>query len=280
MKAFDFNRFTNVARWDLTVNSKFYTRSALLMVAIICMPVVLYYLYSMLTKGLFLGMETHDDIVVFNACNVFLGIFYTIISSGYIFHNLLTKQGRINELTLPATNLERFLWHVVVIVFGVSVVFFIGVVCSDMLHALFRLAIPHAEIKSITYDLYFDPKSWEEIEVFGVHNFGVLLFFAILVCCYFRTFCLANAWKYKYNIPWTFLFYFIFQNALGLMMLFVGKFLISPELAREFGEWIGGINPTFGIVCLNILAVLFYVGIWYLTYRLYCRAQITTRRNP
>ncbi len=45
MKAFDFNRFMNVARWDLTVNSKFYTRSALLMVALICMPVVLYYLY-------------------------------------------------------------------------------------------------------------------------------------------------------------------------------------------------------------------------------------------
>ena len=133
MKAFDFNRFLNVARWDLSVNSKFYTRSALLMVAIICMPIVVYYLYNMLTNGFFFSAETYDNIHFFVVADVLLGIFYSIISSGYIFHNLLTKQGRINELTLPATNLERFLWHVVVIVIGVqwfgSSVFCVPICC-------------------------------------------------------------------------------------------------------------------------------------------------------
>ena len=65
MKAFDFNRFMNVARWDLTVNGKFYTRSALLMVALICMPVVLYYLYNMLTDSSFYATETADDVFFF-----------------------------------------------------------------------------------------------------------------------------------------------------------------------------------------------------------------------
>ena len=280
MKAFDFNRFLNVARWDLSVNSKFYTRSALLMVAIICMPIVVYYLYNMLTNGFFFSAETYDNIHFFVVADVLLGIFYSIISSGYIFHNLLTKQGRINELTLPATDLERFLWHVVVIVIGVQVVWFVGILCSDLLHALFRLAIPHAEIKSITCESCFNYADLHNFPPFGDYTFGVIMFFSIMFCCYVRSFCLGNAWKYKYNIPWTFLFYFVFQNAFGLLLLFVIKLFVSREFAQNVAEWISGTNPTVWVVCLNIFAVLLYVGIWCLTYRLYCRAQITTRRNP
>lgn len=280
MKAFDFNRFLNVARWDLCVNSKFYTRSALLMVAIICMPIVLYYLYNMLTNGYFFTTETYDNISFFIMIDMWLGLFYSIITSGYIFHNLLTKQGRINELTLPATNLERFLWHVVVIVIGVQVVWIFGVVCSDLLHALFRLAIPHAEIKSIAYKVFLDYRDFLDFAPFGHHSFGIILFFFIMLCCYTRSFCLVNAWKYKYNIAWTFLFYFVFQNAIGLLFLFVINLFISHEFAQNVTEWISGTNPTVWVVCLNIFAVLLYVSIWCLTYRLYCRAQITTRRNP
>ena len=103
---------------------------------------------------------------------------------------------------------------------------------------------------------------------------------AIMTFCHIRSFCLVNAWKYKYNIPWTFLFYFVFQNAFGLLMLFVGKLFITSEFANRFADWLGGTNPTTWVVCLNIFAVLLYLGIWCVTYRLYCRAQITTRRNP
>ena len=46
MKCFSFKRFINVARWDLSVNSKFYTRSAIMMMAFISTPIVLFYLYS------------------------------------------------------------------------------------------------------------------------------------------------------------------------------------------------------------------------------------------
>jgi hypothetical protein len=234
----------------------------------------------MLTNGFFFSAETYDNIRFFVIVDVFLGISYSIITSGYIFHNLLTKQGRINELTLPATNLERFLWHVVVIVIGVQVVWFVGVVCSDLLHSLFRLAIPHAEIDSITYETCFNYADLHNYPPFGDYTFGVTLFFAIMFCCYVRSFCLGNAWKYKYNIPWTFLFYFVFQNAFGLLLLFVIKLFVSREFAQNVAEWISGTNPTVWVVCLNIFAVLLYVGIWCLTYRLYCRAQITTRRNP
>jgi hypothetical protein len=279
MKAFDLNRFMNVARWDLTVNGKFYTRSALLMVAIICMPVVLYYLYNMLTDNSFFATETVDDVFFFCVFDIFLGGAYFVITSGYMFHNLITKQGRINELTLPATNLERFLWHVVVIVIGVNVVYTAGILFSDLLHALFRLALPNAEINSISYKLFVDFGELRGTGIFRYENFGMLLFLGILGACYIRTYCLVNAWKYKYNIPWTLLFYFVFQNAFVLLVLFIGH-CMSPALMMKLWDWVGCVPRTVFFVSLNLFAVLLYAGVWYLTYRLYCRAQITTRRNP
>ena len=282
MKSFNFHRFFNVARWDLTVNSQFYTRSALLMLAATCMPVVLYYLFGMLTNNpLYLEVNKADNLGGFVGTIALIGCAYLIISSGYMFHNLLTRQGRINELTLPSTNLERFLWHFVVIVLGVQVVYACGVVLADLLHVLFRLAIPGAEIRSLSYQLLLN--SWSEIPSFSDDShidFGITLFIYIMTCCFVRSFCLANAWKYRYNIPWTFFIYFLLHTFVPLIILFVIGQFISYERVENFLNWISETSPMSWIVGANIVAVLLYIGIWLLAYRLYKRAQLTTKRNP
>lgn len=279
---FNFHRFLNVARWDLTVNSRFYLRAALLMVAIISSPVLLYYLYNLAFGEHLSGYVVTDNIETLGAFTTFLGCTIYIISSGYMFHNLLTKQGRINELTLPATNLERFLWHFVVIVIGIQVVWFVGVAFADLLHVLFRLAIPNAEIKSLFSYLCVDVYSYSDFEELGKYGIGVVSFFIIMSFCYSRSFCLFNAWKYRYNIPWTFLFHFILWNVLGVLSIFIiFNCFDSPREVEKIWNWLndgGHVNTV--LVCMNILAALLYIGIWFLTYRLYTRAQLTTKRNP
>lgn len=278
---FNFKRFLNVARWDLSVNSKFYTRSALLMVAVICMPVVLYYLYSMVMKSYLSFATIYDTAEGFATVINLIGLAYMIIASGYMFHNLLTKQGRINELTLPATNLERFIWHAVVVIVGVDVVFFAGVLTADLLHVLFRLPIPNAEIHSITLAAYnYDFSELLELDEFNKNTFGLIVFFFLMALCYVRSFSLVNAWKYRYNIPLTFFIYFLIQTFLPLLVLFIVTQFISPEFVSNLWNWLNEKSITFWIVCLDIIAALLYVGIWLLTYRLYKRAQLTTKRNP
>ena len=278
---FNFKRFLNVARWDLSVNSKFYTRSALLMVAVICMPVVLYYLYSMVMKSYLSFATIYDTAEGFATVINLIGLAYMIIASGYMFHNLLTKQGRINELTLPATNLERFIWHAVVVIVGVDVVFFAGVLTADLLHVLFRLPIPNAEIHSITLAAYnYDFSELLELDEFSKNTFGLIVFFFLMALCYVRSFSLVNAWKYRYNIPLTFFIYFLIQTFLPLLVLFIVTQFISPEFVSNLLNWLNEKSITFWIVCLDIIAALLYVGIWLLTYRLYKRAQLTTKRNP
>lgn len=270
-----------MARWDLTINSKFYTRSALLMIAIICMLICLFYLYSLqISRTELTGMPT-DNIGNFALICKWIGVAYMIISSGYMFHNLLTKQGRLGELTLPATNLERFLWHFVVTVVGVQVVFFAAVVCADLIHVLFRLMIPNAEISSLVVRVYSVAwKFWEHIGMFSSNNIGAILFFTLMTLCNARSYCLVNAWKYRYNIPLTFFIYFLMQSILPLILLSVGMLFITMEDVERFGMWLVETNKTPILICMNVFAALLYVGIWLLTYRLYKRAQLTTKRNP
>ena len=280
MKQFNIKRFVNVARWDLSVNSKFYTRAAILIVALTCSPVMLYYLHMLASGTLLNGEMLYDNVITLGTITATIGCAIIVISSGYMFHNLLTKQGRINELTLPATNLERFLWHFVVIVVGAQVLWIGGVMLADLIHALFRLAIPDAEIHSLTASTLDGYSNWgsmgKDIYVLG----GVLI--AQLCTCGARSFALFNAWKYKYNIPLTFLFYFILQNVVTLLLIFVlFKVYDSPRVIETIWNWLnnGGHAKTV-LICLNILASLLYIGIWLLTYRLYKRAQLTTKRNP
>ncbi len=286
MKCFSFKRFINVARWDLSVNSKFYTRSAIMMMAFISTPIVLFYLYNMLTKGFLLMGNTSDNVESFAMTIGMIGIAYSVISAGYMFHNLLTKQGRISELTLPATNLERFLWHAVVILIGVPLVFFCGVVVADFLHFLFRLMITNADIQSLTATYYWgDFEGWHNatpgLEDF-MEDYGYELVTTIYIwgACYTRSFSLFNAWKYRYNIPITFLFYFILWTVLPLVLLFIGTMFFSKENVLDFMEWIKDVNPHNIIIGVGIVGILVYIGIWLLTYRLYKRAQLTTKRNP
>ena len=288
MKQFSIKRFANVARWDLSVNSKFYTRSAIMMMAFISTPIVLFYLYNMLTKGFLLMGNTSDNVESFAVAISLIGLAYTVISAGYMFHNLLTKQGRISELTLPATNLERFVWHAVVILIGVPLVFFCGVVVADFLHFLFRLMITNADIQSLTATYYWgegDFSNWHNyspgFEDF-MEDYGYELVTTIFIwgACYTRSFSLFNAWKYRYNIPITFLFYFILWTVLPLVLLFIGTMLFSEENVIDFMNWIMDANAHNIIIGVGIVGLLVYIGIWLLTYRLYKRAQLTTKRNP
>lgn len=288
MKQFSIKRFANVARWDLSVNSKFYTRSAIMMMAFISTPIVLFYLYNMLTKGFLLMGNTSDNVESFAMTIGMIGIAYSVISAGYMFHNLLTKQGRISELTLPATNLERFLWHAVVILIGVPLVFFCGVVVADFLHFLFRLMITNADIQSLTAAYYWgegDFSNWHNyspgFEDF-MEDYGYELVTTIFIwgACYTRSFSLFNAWKYRYNIPITFLFYFILWTVLPLVLLFIGTMFFSKENVLDFMNWLKDANPHNIIIGVGIVGILVYICIWLLTYRLYSRAQLTTKRNP
>ena len=104
--------------------------------------------------------------------------------------------------------------------------------------------------------------------------------FTIWACCYTRSFSLFNAWKYKYNIPLTFLFYFVLNTVLPLILLFIGTMFFSKEDVMDFMNWLKDANFHYILTWVDIIGILVYIGIWVLTYQLYKRAQLATKRNP
>ena len=282
MKEFNLQRFLSVARWDLSINSQFYTRSALLIVAIVCMPVVWFHLYAF-----FMDISMPESINLSNGfamSMVWINKGCYLIASGYMFHNLLTKQGRIGELTLPATNLERFLWHVIVTVIGVRVACLAGVLVADLMNTVLILRIPGEESESITAAMFGFPHVLTES--FGgdrVEGIALSLFILLITFCYIRSFCLFNAWKYRHNIPLTFIFYSLMGLLLPIPIALISDHFSDLENWETFMRimlWLEEAGAVRILVCMNVFAALLYTAIWLLTYRLYKRAQLTTKRNP
>ena len=127
MKNFDIRRFCAVARWDLTINRAFYNKMAMAIAACSILPVLFYHAIEMLDKvtdsygvcksypSFLMDLESMSGLI-----SVFSGIALTVVL-GFMFHNLRNRQGRIAELTLPASNIERFLWHAFVVLVGADV---------------------------------------------------------------------------------------------------------------------------------------------------------------
>ena len=142
MKNFNINRFCAVARWDLTINRAFYNKMAMAIAACSILPVLFYHAIEMLERvsdadGV--GKSYSSFLVDLDLISVFISVFSGIaltVVLGFMFHNLRNRQGRIAELTLPASNIERFLWHAFVVLVGADVWFLMSVGLAEILNAI------------------------------------------------------------------------------------------------------------------------------------------------
>ena len=280
----------NVARWDIAINRTFYTRMFILVAAIALLPMLAKYLFALWTiialggsREAYITMNAIDDLsALAGATNFLLPLMLTVMM-GYMFHNLVTRQGRISELTLPSTNGERFLWHFCLIVGGGLLTGLASILLADLLHVLLGWAIlRQTSFQSYTLLVF---KSYGEVWTFlnNVSAGSVLaaLIAAVASLINYSLFALGSAWRYRYSIAYTLLYMF----AASLLFTVVTGFVVSAivnrfDNIRALLDSLGNISGTAvgTVVLIGEVAVLGLI--WWLTYRLYCRAQITTRRNP
>ncbi len=298
---FSWKRLQNVARWDLAVNRTFYLRVSALMACTVIIPVLYYYisvLYVTFTTehGLYMNFFNVKEDHIGSVSEVILGLGFlgSMVLMGYMFHGLLTRQSRINELTLPATNAERFLWNVLRTVVGSWLVFWVSVCVADVLHLLMGCVLGQTGFQSLTWEV------WKNVPdvVVNSESTQVMLLFG-LVCCLtnaitYSLFALGNAWKYKNNIAQTVVFMVAFGTLQIILVMFFATYLTvlaDNDSAKEILQAIDylfnqneGQNAEFVLsILLGALAaveMLVLALMWWITYRLYCRAQITTKRNP
>lgn len=293
MIQFDMNRFLSVGRWDVTVNRRFYTNQAIALLVLAVAPVVLRYLsawaagdvalFGMGTAALYPAMDMGYLIGFVTGFYRFVFWVLPVVSLSYMLHNMVRKQGRIQELTLPASNVERFLWHLAFCLLAPMVVFFGSMLLADGINMLFAAVFGcFSQVRSLICAFFVRPCSMPVDFSSGMghpllgHSFEVLS-----MLCFMSTFALGNAWKYRYNLIFTCLVHVVLWLVSGICLMFLAGAFLQFAGYDCFADTYCNFDPNgtvmFCLLDLFMLALL--VGIWALTYKLYCDAQVTSRRN-
>lgn len=293
MIQFDMNRFLSVGRWDVTVNRRFYTNQAIALLVLAVAPVVLRYLsawaagdvalFGMGTAALYPAMDMGYLIGFMTGFYRFVFWVLPVVSLSYMLHNMVRKQGRIQELTLPASNVERFLWHLAFCLLAPMVVFFGSMLLADGINMLFAAVFGcFSQVRSLICAFFVRPCSMPVDFSSGMghpllgHSFEVLS-----MLCFMSTFALGNAWKYRYNLIFTCLVHVVLWLVSGICLKFLAGAFLQFAGYDCFADTYCNFDPNgtvmFCLLDLFMLALL--VGIWALTYKLYCDAQVTSRRN-
>lgn len=299
----DFNkdRFLNFGRYDLTINNAFY-RTMLLITLFGATGITAigftarWFIYKCTYDSIEQCVAARTDYgssytdyqditTTFYALIIFITIMHTAFA-GCTFHNLRNKQGRINELTLPATNLEKYTWHLLLVIVGGFAACIAAIVCADAFNAVLNLIVfPLDAQKSITkmalsiIFLVFDDESVSfSSEVFS-HSSNIISAFRFASLsssiCGLMFYVFGNAVKYKYNIILTFITgqIILIVTTITFIIFFANtEHHTSPNIDKELGFIV--ILNIIGIFC-TILSVVFAWG----SYKLYQKAEITKGWN-
>lgn len=308
MNKFSQSRFGRYAKFDLTINRSFYRNLALVLFATIVGVVILFFLVRWLLYSIGTSTDTYNDITTTAIFTVSIINIALYIMAGCTLHPLRNKQGRITHFTLPATNLEKYLWHVLVCIGGCVVVAVLSVAIADLLNWLLSLwvfksadgvqslfatafyGIPDRLIGQMNTTFIsmsgmnpadYDPTYVQQTDptlssiIYSGWTLGLCT-----VLFEMSLYALGNALKYKYNIIIT---YVVTQFASFLLAicLLVGIIVFGNNAdSTDLG------NMEYFIrhldVFIYILAALITVAgiaIWVWAYKLYTRAQLTNAWN-
>ena len=288
----DFNkeRFVNFAKYDLAINKSFY-RNLSLATIVGTFGIALFGFmirwniwqnnvseYSLNDES----FNTFDFAWDCSGTSACLLVFCTIMLTGFCgcwAHNLRSRQNRIMELTLPAANIEKFVWHLVLTVGGGALLVVLSAVLADGLNALLCLfAMPKgAEVPSLI------AKMWSLITFSMIKDAGVAkaLIISLCICSYILQlafYIYGNSLKYKFNIILTYAAEQVISLVLSIIFITIVTSIhtswsisMSDDDVETMFEYI-----LYGISTIEIILATIFV---WLSYRNYVKAQLITPLN-
>lgn len=306
-------RFGNYAKWDFAINKKLYKNAAITIVSLFLGVTVIGFVGNYIASSC-LGIAGFDyrmfEVGVFQVTGWLWNLMeWTIsISAGFLFHNMLTKQGRIMELTTPATMEEKFWWHVLMNVGGAIALCIFTYLACDAIYAILTAIFVGPDAVTSLFCYYLHDYSFDEIfnvaitskdvqndiniinavkEVFRPLFYIIPLFVIAKLTFSTGLFGFINSIKYKNNIPMTLLtFLIIIVIFVVIIIVFTASFILpramadcsSPEVESELA--VSLLNAIFGFI-YSLMGIEFIAGIclWIGTWKNYKKSQVITAGN-
>ena len=274
MENFNIQRFGNVCSRLVMIRKKEYFRMFLgLMLAFTlccvsaCNPFHLEALSDETYKLAFLKIS--GFIGVISAISI-------VLSGAMIISDLKTKQQRIDELALPATNLEKFVARVIGSTLLAVVILVVAFFVADLLQMLINMLLHKGTFASITVAVKDTIMKLEELDTLDVKKERSMLVSISMVMTLFATnayYILGgmlfrkSAWL-KASLAFVLLTIIVFSLFVGYAYL-VYKY---TDYVVYIPEWVS--NSWFSVT-FNIVQI---VVCYYLAYRIYCRLQAINTR--
>lgn len=250
-------------RWQMTLNLRNIISFAVVPFAFVVVSQVLTLAFS---RGYGSAVDTFISPLFGTALFV-----YFVICGAFIFTHLKTRQQRINEFMLPATNAEKFIARYLLLILVFPLAGIIGYVAGDVVQLIITFIVnsdlAHSAVKL--------PNA--EFSVFGMMPEGnglqgveVVVSSVLLYLLYHASVLLIGSIFHKHPLLMVFVIWFLISTALAAVGF--GVMLLSASLIEEgytiviYKSW----GMAIGDVVMLVLVVLFYM----LAYRRYTRLQV------
>ncbi|MBO5703639.1 MAG: hypothetical protein J6R91_03575 [Bacteroidaceae bacterium] len=253
MKNFSFNRFCNVMHHDLTEHRRTYLTIAGVLIITFTLTHLLGYLIE----------ETPDRFVVqlaFIGLTQIIGANYSLSS---IYAHIDTKEHRIENFMLPASNFEKALVRHVLAIIGFNLIFIASYLCSELFNALYVLALEGiSEVPQHSLLLNWSNALSTSQLWLGLNEIlpSIQILFACVHIFTSSLFVLASAYFRKHAFVKTMLIMFII-NPMTLTAV-PGKLFLDSAIHSEL------------TVCYSLFILTLAGTTVYFAYRHYCRIQV------
>lgn len=199
-----------------------------------------------------------------------------IVNGANIIRDLKTKQQRIDELVLPATNLEKFTARVLASTVLVLILAAAGIVAGDILQMLINMLLHKGTFGSISLYATKQMYSMMETNILAIENVAhkPIRFMFVLTLISSNAFYLLGGMLFR-KTAWLKTTLAVIILSIALFSMFVGYAYVVygyTNYVVYIPEWMQ--ESWFNITLLIVQTCACY----YFAYRIYCRLQAINTR--
>lgn len=199
-----------------------------------------------------------------------------IVNGANIIRDLKTKQQRIDELVLPATNLEKFTARVLASTVLVLILAAAGIVAGDILQMLINMLLHKGTFGSISLYATKQMYSMMETSILAIENVAhkPIRFMFVLTLIPSNAFYLLGGMLFR-KTAWLKTTLAVIVISIALFSMFVGYAYVVygyTNYVVYMPEWMQ--ESWFNITLLIVQTCACY----YFAYRIYCRLQAINTR--
>ena len=203
-------------------------------------------------------------------------VVFIIVNGANIIRDLKTKQQRIDELVLPATNLEKFTARVLASTVLVLILVAAGIVAGDILQMLINMLLHKGTFGSISLYATKQMYSMMETSIIAIENVAhkPIRFMFVLTLISSNAFYLLGGMLFR-KTAWLKTTLAVIVISIALFSMFVGYAYVVygyTNYVVYMPEWMQ--ESWFNITLLIVQTCACY----YFAYRIYCRLQAINTR--